>query len=62
MDFLFESCEHAPSFANERVVFPPGGNKNYAMKTGGARSSGNAAASGRAAGSANGAKETVAIA
>ena len=45
MDFLFESCEHAPSFANERVVFPPCGNKNYAMKTGGARSSGNAAAS-----------------
>lgn len=58
MDFLFESCEHAPSFANERVVFPPCGNKNYAMKTGGARSSGNAAVSGRA----NGAKETVAIA
>ena len=29
MDFLFESCEHAPSFANERVVFPPCGNKNF---------------------------------
>lgn len=60
--FCLNHVNTLPRLQTKESSFRRAETKNYAMKTGGARSSGNAAASGRATGSANGAKETVATA